>query len=378
MEGRTAADVVEEMLAFAPIEPTYPELGTNDDYSLVRRWWVEQMVSDDAGLQERMVWFWHTHLTSSLDKVEPALMLRQHKVLRAHAMGNFRELMQQITIDAAMLYWLDGDSNTIASPNENFGREVMELFTLGRDSGAYTQEDVRSAASAFAGWHVDGDKGNEVSFDPEAGLTSTVSLVGSAVSNAEQAINALCDHPACAPFITQKLHNYLVGHDAQADRLASLAKIFVDGGLEIRVLVEAIVRDESFLSAELSRPRGGLEWFAALSRFYNTTIDLYVLDGLGQMPMTPPNVAGWPGPDRWISVSAVFQKANVAWDYAGDLATLDSADPVNEVLGKAGLYAVSDETRASLEAAAQSIEGLRERSTVLHALAACCPEFSLV
>lgn len=377
-DGATAQDVVEELLAASVEDPTYPELGTNDDYSIVRTWWVDHMVTGDVGIHERMLWLWHTHITSSLAKVEPALMLRQHKLLRANALGNFREMMQQVTIDAAMLVWLDGESNTIESPNENYSREVMELFMLGRDSNAYTEQDVRNGAHALAGWWVDGDNGNQVKFEPEAALREPVEFLGAQVSTTEDVINTICDHPACAPYIASTVHTYLVGFAPQDARREELATAFRDSGYEIRTLVEGIVRHQSFIDAELSRPRSALEWFVALSRFYETDIDFYRLDALGQIPMEPPNVAGWPGPYRWMSTSAVFEKAAAARDFADDLATLDSDDPVSEVLAKAGLFTVSDETRAALEQAASAVEGLRELSTVLHSLVACSPEFSLV
>lgn len=374
----SAEEVVERLLAASPIEPAFPELGTDDDYALVRTWWVEMLAGEDTAVHERMVWFWHTHLTSSLLKSEPALMLRQHRLLREHALGNFRELMQAITIDAAMLQWLDGASNTIEKPNENYGREVMELFTLGHASGAYTEADVRAATYTLAGWWIDGENGNEVKFDEAVGPQRAVEFLGSSVSSAEDVINVICDHPACATFVAGRVHQHLAGFPADDARLAELATAFRDGGLQIRVLVEAIVRHPSFVDAEYSRPRSGLEWWVAVNRFYGTEIDFWRLQSLDQLPMEPPNVAGWPGLQRWLSVSSVFEKCAVAWDYAYDLPTLDSDDPVGEVLAKAGLYSVSDETREALVDAAAPLEGLRERSSVLHALVACSPEFSLI
>jgi uncharacterized protein (DUF1800 family) len=335
-EGRTAEEVAEDFLAAGPADPTFPELGTNDDYSVVRTWWVAHMIHGDVGVHERMVWFWHTHLTSSLAKVEPALMLRQHKVLRANALGNFRTMMQEITVDAAMLTWLDGASNTVDTPNENYSREVMELFMLG--AGNYTEQDVRNGARALSGWWVDGDNGNAVNFDQNASISSPVDFLGTQVQTAEDVINVIADQEACARHIADNLHQYLAGFEPTPERLNELAQVFRDSGLEIQALVNAIVRHPSFFEAQFSRPRTGLEWFIAINRFYELDLDFYRLGGLAQMPMEPPS----------------------------------------EVLAKAGLYGASDETRAALQAAADSVEGLREQSTLLHSLVACSPEFSLV
>jgi uncharacterized protein (DUF1800 family) len=376
-DGVAPIDVVRRLLDAAPLDPPLPELGTDDDYTLLMQWWVDVMSRPDAGLHEKMVWFWHGHLTSSFDKAEPAQMLRQHRLLRRLALGNFRELMQEITVDSAMLYWLDGSGSTAEAPNENYAREVMELFCLGRTSGAYTEADVRAGAIAFAGWWVDGDHGNEVRFDEESGPQGAVSLLGRRVSSASEAIDVICDHPACAPYIAGKLHTFFVGEAPSDDRRAELADMFMSSGLEIKPLVEAIVEHPSFMESVHNRPRSALEWFLAARRFYATEIDPWVLSLLGQVPFEPPNVAGWPGSERWLSAGATLTKAQTASDASWDTATLDDGDPVGAVLARAGLFDVSDESRAVLERAARSVDSRRDRSTVLHALVALSPEFSL-
>jgi uncharacterized protein (DUF1800 family) len=368
-----AADIVRSLLDAAPIQPEPPGLGTDDDYGILLRWWLAVMASPDAGLHERMVWFWHGHLTSSLDQADPRQMYRQHELLRRHALGNFRTMMQEITIDPAMLWWLDGAGSTAEAPNENYAREVMELFTLGR--GNYTEADVRAGAVAFSGWWVDDD--GEPQYDDSSGPQSSVDLRGGQVSSAGDAIDVLCDHPACAPFVAGKVHSALTGAPPDDARRAELASVFVQSGLEIGPLVEAIVTHESFLDRSAPRPRTPVEWWLAVQHLFATDLEEWSLDQLGQLPFSPPNVAGWPGHDRWISAGATFTKAQIAMDYAWDVSTLGDDDPVGEVLWRAGLIEVSDATRAVLDEAAQSIESRRERATVLHALVTMTPEFSL-
>ena len=373
----TPTDVIEELLGESPLEPDLPELGSDDDYGKMPQWWLDVMGRDDAGLHERMVWLWHGHLTSSLDKASPSLMLRQHQLLREHALGNFRELLQAITTDAAMLYWLDGAGSTAEAPNENYSRELMELFALGNDSGAYTESDVRAGAQALSGWWVDGDNDDTVEFDAESGPQGPVDLLGTGVSSAAEAIDVICAHPACAAFIAGKVHQWFVGEAPNDERRAYLAQVFTEGGLAIRPLVEVVVRDPSFLDARLNRPRSAVEWFVAVRSFFDVEMDWYSLDSLGQVPFSPPNVAGWPGYSRWLSAGSEFAKAQVALDHAWDTATLDSDDPVGEVLDRAGLLEVSDDTVTVLQRAADSMEGRRERATLLYSLVAVSPEFSL-
>ncbi|MEX0847329.1 MAG: DUF1800 family protein [Ilumatobacteraceae bacterium] len=377
LDGTSPTDLVESLLAAEPWSPDELVLADDDDgYSLLPAWWIEVMLDDRAGLHERMTWFWHTHLTSGLNKVKPALMYRQHRMLREHAMGNVRELLQAVTVDAAMLLWLDGAGSSASSPNQNFGREVMELFALGHGAG-YTQADVEAAAHALSGWWVDGDQGDEVRFDPDRGPQQAADLLGRSVSSASEVIDAICDHPACAPWIAGAVHQGLTGAAPDEGRRAELAAVLMANDLDIAPLVADIVRHASFLEQRMNRPRSALEWFLAVRRLYEVELDWWPLDGLGQVPFSPPNVAGWPGDARWVSVGVQLGKAQLAMDSAWDTATLDEADPVGDVLTRACLHEVSDATTTVLREAAASVDDRRARSSLLHALVAVSPEFSI-
>src|SRR5262249_2763518 len=226
----------------------------------VRRW-LAMMARPEAGLHEKMVWFWHSHLTSSYDKVGSwKMMWRQHQLLREHALGNFRTLVQAITVDPAMLVYLDGAESTAESPNENYGRELMELFTLGR--GNYTQDDVRAAARALSGWTVDYDR-ERASFDPHSGNESSVLFLGTQVTHAQDVVDVVCGHPACPRFVCGTPYRYFVGESPSPDRLTDLAELFASSGLETRPVVESILRDPVFLERRMSRPRYPVEWVTA-------------------------------------------------------------------------------------------------------------------
>lgn len=347
----------------------------DDPWGEVVRWWLDQMRHPDAGLHERMVWFWHGHLTSGLDKAPPRMMATQLQLLRRHALGNFREMLREITLDPAMLWWLDGSGSWADDPNENYARELMELFALGR--GHYTETDVRNGARALAGyWVHDGDDGDRVEFDSEGALRAPVEFLGTRVRTVDDVIDTVCDHPACAPWIAGTVHEAFHGSPPDDDRRAELASIFASGGLEIRPLVEAVVTDPALVDAP-ERPRSALEWYLALEIVLGLDMDPWSLDRLGQVPLNPPNVAGWPGHERWMSAGVVLTKAQIAMDYAWDSPTLDDADPVGDILRRANLDTVSDITRRSLTELAASTEGRRERSTLLSAAVAMTPEFNV-
>ena len=354
-----------------------PTLDDDDDFHLPMSWWVDRMLDDDAAFHERMVWYWHGHLTSSLDKASGQFMLDQHALLRDNAFGNFRELLRAITLDPAMLYWLDGSGSSADAPNENYAREMLELFTLGRDSRAYTESDVRAGARALAGYWVNGDAGGTVEFDPDAALNRPVTFLGELVRNVDDVVDAACDQPACASFVAGRMYEHFVGGTPTPDQLDDLATAFRDNDLDIAPLARAIVSSQSFLDAAGTRPRSSLEWFLGLSRLVDDQLDIWPLMELGHAPMSPPNVAGWPGDERWLSSGMVLSRAQLALNWSWDTPTLESDDPVTDVLRRAVLYEVSDATRNALEHIVDSIDGRREQSTLLHAAVAMCPEFAL-
>lgn len=381
-------DVVEALLSDEPraAPPIRLAGGEDDEFDRVLRWWIDRMRSDAGGLTERMVWFWHGHLTSSLDKAQPRLMADQVELLRRHALGNFRTLMHEITLDPAMLYWLDGSGSTAQSPNENYARELMELFTLGRHSGAYTEADVQAGAQALAGWWVhdwnddDDQPLDEVTvfFEEDDALRGSVTFLGRRVRNAADVVDAVCDHMACAPFVAGKIHEYFVGFPPSDARRTELGDVFRSSDLEIRPVVEAVLRDPAFLSTTGSRPRSPLEWFFGFERLVQIDLEPWMLEELGQLPMHPPNVAGWPDPQRWLAGGSVITKAQIALDHSWDSETLGS-DQVAELLRRAGLVDVSSGTLAALEAIARDDEiGRRERASLLHAAVAMSPEFNVI
>jgi uncharacterized protein (DUF1800 family) len=237
----------------------------------------------------------------------------------------------------------------------------MELFSLGR--GNYSQDDVRAAARALAGWAVDADHAT-TALDGDAANRTPVAFLGAVASNASDVVNAVCDHPACAPFIAGKLHRFLTGVDPDPGRRAELAATFASTGLEIRSVVEAIVRHPSFLTLRLNRPRYPVEWVTAAvaalqpddkNAAYNAC------SGLGQLPYYPPNVAGWPPGPRWLAASYAVARAALAVQAKSIAEVRDAQDPAAAALARCSLY---EATRGMTDALHQAAADLAKNPKV--------------
>jgi uncharacterized protein (DUF1800 family) len=374
--GGLAAALDQVLAAAPPPLPPPPNLEGWDPPI----WWMLRMADPTVGLAEKMTWFWHSHLCTSVDKVGSwAMMWNQHMLLRDNALGNFRTLLQQITIDPAMLIYLDGDPSVVTAPNENYSREVMELFALG--PGNYTESDVRNGAKALAGWDVNWETG-VATFFPQYALTTTVPFLGKNVKRYDEVVNAVCDHAACAPFIAGKLHKFFHGVDPSPTRRAELATVFRTANLEIRPLVEAILRDPMFFdpSVRLNRAKLPVEWvvhaFAAAGYEPNGGWQASVADNLGQLPFYPPSVAGWPGGTRWLAAANALVRADVSrWGLLDQIT--NAPDMVAAALTRCSVYEVSTATRAALTQVATSSLPRWQKSRLLLGLTLCSPEHAL-
>lgn len=346
--------------------------------------YIDQMLSQPNPLHERMSWYWHTHFTTSVHSSGPALVWRQHHRLRRHALGNFASLAREITTDAAMLLYLDGAGSDGANPNENYAREFLEIFTLGRDSG-YTEDDVRAAARIFSGWHVDWDE-KRVTFNSESTYDRPVSFMGKRQRwTVDSLVSFVCALPACHQHIATRLYHHLVGPDLSDARRNELATAFADSGLEIRALVAEILQGEDFLTSIHSRARQPIEWtlgaLHALGFRRSADIELrhWHLETLGQSPYQPPNVAGWPLDDRWSSTSQIIARTSLLLEWELPESTIESVPPtVDAVLARCGIYDPSASTRAALDEIERSYSEFDYRLELLFATALTSPEFTLL
>ena len=278
----------------------------------LRAWWLHEMVLTPSPLSERMTLFWHSHFATSQQKVRSIpLMYRQNALLRREALGSFRVLLHDIAKDPAMLVYLDNAGSRREAPNENFAREVMELFTLGE--GNYGERDVKEAARAFTGWSVNRDTGEFVyrrmwhDPDEKTVLGRTGRLDGTAI------LDLLLAQPQTAEFVTTKLWREFVSPTPDRAEVRRLAGVFRDARYEVKPLVRALLVSDAFwaednravlIKSPVDLVVGTLRTFGIRPVDYRPAA--FAVAALGQAPFTPPNVKGWPGGETWIDSSTLL------------------------------------------------------------------------
>lgn len=358
--------------------PTFDD----EDWEGAALWWVNQMTLPDSSLGDRMTWFWHGHLTTNANKVEQPFVGPQLDLLRRNALGNFRTMLQEFVVDAALLQYLDGEGSVASNPNENLGRELMELFTIG--AGNYTQNDVRAAARALAGWVIeetDGAPGWRVRFERQNAFIAPIQFLGEQADwDTEMVVDRLCDDPSTHARISSKLWRHLVGTWLTPEAAADLGAFWASKDLEILPLVERILRSDEFASSRLSRPRTGLEWWCgfqtAIGR--DETDELWQLQVLGQRPYGPPNVGGWPDDDRWLGPGSMLGRMAQLWNIdAYEVFGTDPA-PIDEILDRCAIHEVSPSTLSTLESVSTRTDLSDEaRHHLRWGVALSSPEFHL-
>ena len=280
----------------------------------LRGWWLQEMVTTASPLTEKMVLFWHNHFVSSQQKVrQPQYLYRQNLLLREHALGNFGVFLHAIARDPAMVIYLDNASNRKGQPNENFSREVMELFTLGE--GHYTERDVKEAARAFTGWGIDPEKGEFLfrSFAHDDGVKTVLGRTGN--FDGAAVLEILLAQPQTAEFIVRKLWREFVSPEPAADDVRRIASVFRGSRYDIRATLRALLTSDAFYApqhrATLVKSPVDLV-VGTLRQFQFTTGDVQpfalAVAQLGQNLFSPPNVKGWPGGDAWINSTTLLAR----------------------------------------------------------------------
>jgi uncharacterized protein DUF1800 len=303
-----------------------PTASYGDDHC----WWLDRMVRSDQQLVERMTFIWHDWFANSNEKVNSQQrMLDQNNLFRAHALGNFHDLFLAVTTDPAMLVFLDGIYNEKDDPNENYAREMMELFSLGPDRGAYTEGDVRELARALTGWTADWTESaglQNFRYDPSRHDETDKTVFGQAGNwNYVDAVRLCVTHPLHASFFVAKLWSYFVPVPPDTSTLASLEGIYLASGYGIGAVVEAILSHPQFLTGpELVTPpvvyNAGL--LRAIGRPIDTTAWTWLSAGAGQQLFYPPNVSGWDF-TRWLDTST----AKARWEIASYVTQKTYANP---------------------------------------------------
>ena len=282
----------------------------------VAMWWMDRMVLADYPFLERMTWFWHGHWATSISKVSYALPMKtQNETLRTHALGNFTDMSRAMVQDGALIFWLDGEENVSWSPNENLGREFMELFTLG--VGNYSQNDVHQAALGFTGYQVNQTSG-AVTFVAKSHDTKPQSVLGKQENfNARTLSDYIVSRPENATFIARRLWFRFVSTSIAPP--ASLAKVFENR--DIAELITTIAKNPMMRRPGVSQAKSPVEWFVSSCRALRITPSklpspgdvAWMLDSMGQFPFNPPSVGGWPYDEAWLTAASTQYRIDMTY-----------------------------------------------------------------
>jgi uncharacterized protein (DUF1800 family) len=375
-------------------QPDVPDRVAPEEVGL-QVWWLDKMVHTRRPLQEKMTLFWHGHLTSALKKVkDPNLLQAQNALFRANALGYYGEILRAISRDGAMIRWLDLQTNRKGAPNENYARELMELFTLG--VGNYTEDDVDEVARAFTGWSTTPDgqfifRRMQHDADQKTILGQSGTFDGDAVSD------MLAASPVTARFMARKLFRFFSYPDPEPEVVERLAGVYLQSSGSIKALLEAILRSTEFSSecayrAQIKSPTelivGALRTLGAEGIPPQAVQAMRLL---GQELFDPPNVAGWFGHRGWINAATLLGRFNVLGNIAQGLGgPVFGGQPVDTLLAGKSTSGervqrvldllldgdVSDDERAALVAFVDQTKGAQQ-ARGLFRLAMALPAYQL-
>jgi len=286
----------------------------------LQAWWLQRMIATPAPLQEKMTLFWHGHFTSSPEKGTSAqMLLMQNQLFREYALGNVRDLTLHVSQDPAMLRYLDNNVNEKAHPNENYARELMELFTLG--IGNYTEQDIRESARAFTGWTFrrtpDGtgqffDNRNQHDDGVKTFLRQSGTFSGTDI------VNVIFRQPAAPRWFAKKLLAFFVYMDPEPQLVDQVAALIQKNDFELRPVMSTLLRSNVFFSDRAYRAlvKSPVEFVVGTHQLFGINevapIELATLRAMGQVLFYPPNVKGWDGGEAWLSSSTLLTRANYA------------------------------------------------------------------
>lgn len=401
------AEVVDSVLdisANPPVTQAVPNLNEDttswgDRYIGITHFWFERARTVPNPIQEKVALFWHGLLCSGLDKVNKHyLMFDQIQLFRANGMGDIVSLYQAMAIQPAMLLYLDNDENRKGSPNENFARELMELFLLGQ--GHYTEDDVQAAARAWTGHGLNRWDANprEYVFYPDEHDNDLKTFMGVTNNwNGPEIITHILLGPKqrdAARFIAGKMWSFFAYPNPENAVLETLADALIGGGMRADALLRAIFMHPNFRSPQAKNAlvRSPIEFTVAAMRHTGLTSEdidpQWYIGEMGQSMYDPPNVSGWKQNGYWISSSAMWSKArfasNLRWranerDFLADSSELTVEESVNRALDTFGLFEVSDRTRAALNSFVETERATSRwaEPTGLVFLSLLTPEFQL-
>ncbi|MEE9282204.1 MAG: DUF1800 domain-containing protein [Myxococcota bacterium] len=309
--------------ACVELESIYPVLLAQANADALRSWLVARMIRCEHQLREKIALFWHGHFATSIAKVrEPVWMSRQYGIFLERGLGRFAELLAAITRDPAMIRWLDNETNRKGQPNENFARELFELFTLG--VGHYGEHDVSEAARAFTGWTVLADRFHFSVSSHDAGDKTVLGQTGP--WSGDDVLRIALGQAACAEFLAGKLLRFFAHPDPPPELTRALADVLRDSDYDVGRTLEHLLRSRFFFDLRVRRGlvKSPVEYAVGAIRTLGVRAEpaelVPALREMGQDLLAPPNVAGWPGHTEWINTATWLTRVNTARGLAERLA----------------------------------------------------------
>ena len=394
----------------------YPQMTAPDTTGASAGRWVYRMVNTQRPLEEKMALFWHHVFATGWFKGEHMLsMADQIQTFREHGLGKMRDLLVALSRDPAMIYWLDNCENHHDNPNENYGRELLELFSMG--IGAYDETDVKMAGRAFTGWTFEqpiplyphGAYPARFVYRPEDHDGSEKTFLGeTGAFNGEDVVDIIVRQEATARFISRHLYNFFVADEPQVaawsvqgpnnpEAIDTLATVFLEREGDLRAVMRTLLNADFFKEARFAKVKSPAEFVAGVLKFSGTLADPTPLMGtlqaamgaMGQKLMDPPSVEGWHTGKEWIDGGTLMERVNFAVQQVGDPTTpgtravsarlanggtAPAETLVEGCLEAAGPLEASDETREALLAGAEGGEH-DERVARLLTLVVATPEY---
>lgn len=285
----------------------------NPKSSVVRRW-IEKMAWDQAQLREKMTLFWHGHFACKI-QVNSSFRAYNNEMMRYHALGSFRDMVHEVARDPGMLRFLNNQQNKKSHPNENFARELMELFTIG--IGHYSEQDIKEAARAFTGWtSTQQGKFEMRSKLHDYGSKTFMNQTGN--FDGDQIIKIILEKEETARFISRKAYKFFVNENIRKERIDKIASAFYKSDYDISVMLKEIFKSEWFYEDENigTKIKSPIELMVGIMRSFSCKIKkqstiTMIQNRLGQKLYMPPSVAGWPGGLNWINSASMIVRLSL-------------------------------------------------------------------
>jgi uncharacterized protein (DUF1800 family) len=368
------------------VDRYYIDIDDSRNADPINAWWLYRMINTRHPLQEKMALFWHGLFATAYEKIENGrAMAAQIDLFRRNCLGNFRTILVELSRDPAMIIWLDNNTNHKGAPNENYGRELLELFSMG--VGNYTEQDVKECARAFTGWTIAnfnarypwGPFPMEFEYRPQDHDDSEKEFLGQRGRfNGEDIIDIIVAQPATGRFIARKLYNFFVADDpVPEEAVETLSRAYFESNYDIKTVMRVLLNSDFFKAARFAKVKSPAEMVAGVLRLVQAFPEprpglletTYESKYMGQELLNPPTVEGWHTGKEWIDSGALVSRVNFASEQVGNIdmtgvqdiikrlsareSPLSPEELVDGCLDLIGPLEVAESTRNALVAKAQ-------------------------